>query len=155
MVNFPPRRSKWHLSKLLKKSTKKVKTTCARERSGDGFERSTPSVSSLFGFNFPWWCKRGKGKKKKEKKNCAAQRLLGVFVMSPPRQCVCMHISDPERERERDGDKDQHRARAQMCTHKHRGEKEGNPPRIIRSVTLSKSDPPPNLEHHRDTSGVI
>lgn len=37
-----------------------------------------------------------------EEEKRAAQRLLGVFVMSPSRQCVCMHISDPGRDRHKD-----------------------------------------------------
>lgn len=37
-----------------------------------------------------------------EEEKRKAQRLLGVFVMSPSRQCVCMHISDPGRDRHKD-----------------------------------------------------
>lgn len=94
----------------------------------------------LFGFNFPQWCNRGKRKKKR-----VAQRLLGVFVMSPSRHCVCMHISDPGR----DGDKDKYIQHARRCIRTNillHQEKE-YPPRIIRSVMLSNSDPPTKLEH--------
>lgn len=91
-------------------------------------------------------------KKKIEKKKRTAQRLLGVFVMSPSRQCVCMHISDPGR----DGDKEKYIQHAHRCIHTNTRAEKQYPPRIIRSVMLSNSDPPTKLEHHYcDTSLVI
>ena len=78
--------------------------------------------------------------------------------MSPSRQCVCMHISDPER----DGDKDKYIAHAHRCkstnivSHAHTEKEKKNPPWIIRSVMLSNFDPPTKLEHNYcDTSLVI
>lgn len=74
--------------------------------------------------------------------------------MSPSRQCVCMHISDPGRDRHKDKYIQHTHTHTQMYRHRHR-ERE-YPLRIIRSVMLSNSDPPTKLEHHDcDTSIVI
>lgn len=124
-----------------KKSTKKSK--------GDMFEgeirwwilaQYTKRLLFCLDLTFPSGATEEKGKKKR-----VAQRLLGVFVMSPSRHCVCMHISDPGR----DGDKDKYIQHARRCIHTNillHQEKE-YPPRIIRSVMLSNSDSPTKLEH--------
>lgn len=83
---------------------RKVREVCLRKQASDGFEHNTPSVSSLFGFNFPQWCNTGRrrsGRKKKQKTE-SSKASGSFFVMSPSRQCVCMHISDPGRDRHKD-----------------------------------------------------
>ena len=71
--------------------------------------RASPLCLDL---TFPSGATQEKGKKKKKR---TAQRLLGVFVMSPSRQRVCMHISDPGRDRH----KDKYIQHAHRCTHTH------------------------------------
>lgn len=85
----------------------------------------------------------------KEKKN--SSKASGSFChVSLQTMCLHAHIRPWERQTQRQI----HTARTQMYTHKN-CERE-YPPRIIRSVMLSNSDPPTKLEHHYcDTSLVI
>lgn len=90
-------------------------------------------------------------KKKKKKRN--SSKASGSFChVSLQTMCLHAHIRPWERQTQRQI----HTARTQMYTHAHTQPERENPPRIIRSVMLSNSDPPTKLEHHYcDTSQVI
>lgn len=68
--------------------------------------------------------------KEKEKKR-TAQRLLGVFVMSPSRQRVCMHISDPGRDRH----KDKYIQHAHRCIHNTREHTHTHTPALRKRIS--------------------
>lgn len=82
--------------KVVEKSpAKKVKETYLSERSSDGFEHNAARISSLFGFNFPWWCNTGRRKK-------SSSKASGSFChVSLQTLCLHAHIRPWERQTQR------------------------------------------------------
>lgn len=95
----------------------------------------------LFGFNFPQWCNRGKRKKKKE-------WLKGFWeflsCLPPDIVFACTYQTLGEMETKTNT----YSTHADVYTQTYSCTKQKEyPPRIIRSVMLSNSDPPTKLEH--------